>query len=101
MTGHECPLPEQIALCAGGDLTAAEAALLNEHMAGCQLCKVLYDELTADGLLLRAEPAIPEVTLQLVRSVVLSRTRYAGPSQWLPVAAGLVIALLGAGLWFA
>src|SRR4051812_47999918 len=101
MTGHECPWTEQIALYAGGDLTAAEAATVEEHIAACASCGLLLEELQADRLLLSAEPDIPETTFDVVRSSVLSRSRGAGGANWLRIAAGVLIALLGAGLWIA
>lgn len=96
----------ELALWAGGDLPAAEAERLEEHLAACPECRALADGLRESQAALAAlagEPIDPEA-LARVRSGVLRRLEERRPrpalTPWLlAAAAALAVAALALGLW--
>lgn len=112
MTRHPKDLEAALALRAGGDLPAAETARLEAHLAHCTECRSVARDLAEDRRALQDLGAAPveEAALARVRAGVLhaiegeARSRRASrPSgtPWLTaaLAAVLVLAALGAGLW--
>lgn len=116
MTRHPKDLEAALALRAGGDLPAAETARLEAHLAHCPECRgvarELAGDLAEDRRALQDLGAVPveEAALARVRVGVLhaiegeTRSRRAprpSGTPWLTaaLAAVLVLAALGAGLW--
>jgi len=97
----------ELAYYAGGDLAPEADARVEEHLAACPACRSLVQglrESQAGLAALAAEPLDPEA-LARVRHAVRRRieaevrrpTR--APVWVLPLAAGLLLALVGAALW--
>jgi hypothetical protein len=104
MTMHDAPHPddERLAAYAGGDADAVADRALSEHLAACERCRPIVDELT---LLRGALAALPDVApsrpLRLIPPVAAAQERI-GPREWLrrlavpAMAAGAGLALIGA-----
>jgi len=96
----------ELALRAGGDLPATEAARLEEHLGVCPECRALAEglrESQAGLAALAAEPIDPEA-LARIRRGVLERLEERRPrpaaAPWLyAAAAALALAALALGLW--
>lgn len=116
MTRHPTDLEAALALRAGGDLPAAEAARLEAHLAHCPECRSVAGELAGDlaedrrALQDLGAAPVDEAALARVRAGVLhaiggeTRNRRASRTSGTPwltaaLAAVLVLAALGAGLW--
>jgi hypothetical protein len=105
--GHE---PDVNALSArlDGQLDAAAAARLDEHVASCEACRIVRDGLRATRDALRAMPvATPPHSFRLrAADVERAAARASGPSllsRWAPagmVAAAVAIAVVGAYVTF-
>jgi len=88
---------------ADGALSAGEAEEVRGHLAGCEGCRRLLEQLRADAELLRREPA-PEATDGLATRImaeVRARERraelWSGPSPALARVAAVV--LVAVGIW--
>jgi hypothetical protein len=106
------PKERDVALWAGGDLPAGEAARVEDHLAGCPDCRALGETLRAGRAAvesLAAEP-IDETALARVRQGLrrrlaeeearaARRRRSAAAAAW-AMAAALVAAALGLGIWY-
>jgi hypothetical protein len=96
----------ELALWAGGDLPAAEAASLEGHLAGCPECRALAEGLRESqaGLAALAAEPIDLEALARIRRGVLERLEERRPrpaaAPWLyAAAAALALAALALGLW--
>ncbi|MDQ2854569.1 MAG: hypothetical protein M3R32_06890 [Chloroflexota bacterium] len=104
MTMHAAPHPddERLAAYAGGDADAVADRALSDHVAACERCRPIVDELQ---LLRGALAALPDVApsrpLRLIPPVAPAQQRI-GPREWLrrlaapAMAAGAGLALIGA-----
>jgi anti-sigma factor RsiW len=95
---------EKVSLLLDGELTEADAAAMNAHVAACQVCGQAY----ADFMLLRKETKAHEVQLRpfaserALRDIIATRN----PPLWkkriaipVPVMLVFLIALAVVGLW--
>jgi len=88
-----------VALYAGSDLPAADAAPAEAHLAGCAACRALLDELRAEQSLLadlRDEP-LADAMVARVRHNVLARVSVPRRAPWgwrLAFAAAVVLAVV-------
>lgn len=96
----------QLALWAGGDLPAAEAVRLEEHLEGCPECRALVEglrESQAGLAALAGEPIDPEALARVRRGVrrrLEERRRRPAAAPWLlAAAAALAVAALALGIW--
>src|ERR1051326_777589 len=66
---------ERIALHAGGDLPADEQAAVEQHLAGCSGCQVLWSEMRESLRVLREahEELLPAASYRAVRARVLAQ----------------------------
>ncbi len=101
---------ERLEAYVDGDLAAAEAAAIEDHLEGCSACAAEHRLASAVRRELRALPeldATPAVLREITRSA--QRARFREPSRRVPTrrlawtrlaAAMLATAMLGAGLWW-
>lgn len=97
----------ELALFVGGDMTADEAARTLAHLAACPACRAFVEELReSQGMLaaLAGEPLDPEALARIRRAVrrrieAEGRRPVRAPAWALALAAGLVLAVVGAAIW--
>ena len=105
MTMHSAlhPDDERLAAYAGGDADAFTDSALVEHLAACDRCRAMVEELTLLHDALAALPDLaPSRPLRLIPPVPAPAARRVGPLEWLrrlaapAMAAGAGLVLIGA-----
>jgi len=88
---------ERVALHVGGDLPAEAALAVEQHLAGCSGCQLLWSGLKESLQLLQAahRDPLPDAAYTAVRARVMAELA-AGRRRWWRVAAALVAAALAA-----
>jgi hypothetical protein len=92
----QCPWAEQVAISLDGNFESPE---LRRHLTACSDCRELLEELQSDRLLLQQAPEIEESAFDEVRGAVLDRIVHRPRRAWMAVAAGVIVAALGATVW--
>jgi hypothetical protein len=92
----DCPGLDDLAMYSGDDLDAAKLAEVGEHIAQCQICGEVVEQLRSDRLRIQSLPDLPESILDEVRARVLSDIRRSSEVRryrW-PAAVAACVALL-------
>lgn len=91
-----CPGLDDLAMHAGDDLDIGKLLEVNEHLAHCQICREMVEQLRSDRLRIQASPDLPESVFDEVRTRVLSdvlRSSEIRRYRW-PAAVAACVALL-------